>query len=383
MTKTLLIFVCMTMLCDLFSQDSLSILGNEALVSQDYAKAFRYYNQSYQADTNNVAAGFRTANVSFILGNTQVSKELCLKLFSQSKDTSLFLPLLAKIYDSENNASLSIKAYRKLCSLYPENSTYFKKLASIYSNNDLNNDALQMYKIAHNLNPNDITTIINLADAYLNAEMESLALATILKGVKIDSTNNGVVKLSARIHYALKDYHAVVQELLALLEKADLSSFYHNILGISLMNIDSFDQAKFHLIKSFAHPEYKEYGYYYLATMEEKKDNYTQAMMYYDEAIRESISPFLDSYLRRKGELFVQLEKYDESLVYFNKAYEYKDRPEYLYLIGQVYDLQEQTAKAIDNYTKYIEITGGEGKYESLARVRIEYLRTRLGDGEK
>ena len=78
-----------------------------------------------------------------------------------------------------------------------------------------------------------------------------------------------------------------------------------------------------------------------------------------------------------------EAKKYDEALVNFNKAFEYKDRPEYLYLIGQVYDLQEQTAKAIDNYTKYIEITGGEGKYESLARVRIEYLKTRLGEGEK
>jgi tetratricopeptide (TPR) repeat protein len=170
---------------------------------------------------------------------------------------------MSKIYESEGNIPMAIKAYRFMIKKDSLQLSNRKNLARIYMNNRLYSDADKQLTQIIQINENDINSLINLAETNLYLKLQGYRIVfndpqeIIDKVVGLDSLNMNARKLRARLYYDEKRYKEAVMDLEFIKKVIDLNEYYYNILGISYMNIDSFDLAEDYLKKSFSAKEYR------------------------------------------------------------------------------------------------------------------------------
>jgi predicted Zn-dependent protease len=378
--KTLFL-ICNLMICVLtFAQDTLMETANKYYIDQDYLSAAKLYSQVYSEDSTDIEPAIKRANALYLLGNTKEAKDYLVTLLEKTKDTFSCYRVLSKIYETDGNIPMAIKAYRYLINKDSLHVTNRKNLARIYMNNKLYLDAKRQHVEILKLNENDINTYINLAEVNMSLKqngtigLEGEAGRIIDHVITLDSTNINARKLRARLFYESKAYLEAVNDLEFVNKVTDMTEYYYNMLGVCYMYIDSFDLAEEYLTKSFAIKEYREYGYYYIGTMAEKKGDIEKAEANYYLAIEEGISKYTDTYYKRLTELYMETSRYDDAIIAVDKANSFKEKPEYTYTKGMLYDYKEEGVKAIELYKKYCLITANEGKYVTKAKERIKYL---------
>jgi Tfp pilus assembly protein PilF len=366
-------------------EDTLMQTANKLYIDQDYLSAAKLYKQVYSLDTTDIEPAIKSANALYLLGNTKEAKDYLNSLLEKTKDTFSGYKVLSKIYETDGNVPLTIKAYRYLIKKDSLNLSNRKNLARIYMNNKLYLDAKRQHIEILKLNENDINTYINLAEVNISLKqngevgLEGEAGRIIDHVISIDSTNINARKLRARLFYEAKAYSETVNDLEYVNKVTDMTEYYYNMLGVCYMYLDSFDLAEEYITKSFGVKEYKEYGYYYIGTMAEKKGDLVKAEANYYMAIEEGISKYTDTYYKRLMELYVEKTQYNEALIAIDKALSFNQhRPEYVYLKAMVHDYKEEGSIAIEQYKKYCEITANEGKYTTKSKERIKYLEVYL-----
>jgi protein O-GlcNAc transferase len=374
MKKVFLMTLFLHFIVNIYAQDSLAEKANDYFVNQDYLQAASIYDQIYQSDSLNFTSAFKCANALYLAGNMNQTKTYIDKLILKTLDTVECYKILSRVQDYEENFPQAIKSYKYLIKKDSLNVSYRKSLARIYTIIDLNRDAAKEFEAILKLNRADITSYINLADVYLRLKATARAGSNIEDALEIDSTNIKALKLKARVMFDLKSYTDVVSTLNKILKNNDLIPFYYNILGVSYMNLDSFELAEKYLRSSFDVKEYKEFGYYYIATMAEKLKDSTKALEHFQLAIKEGISPYADVYHKRMAEIYIENKNYDKALISLDKANSIVTKPEYIYMLGMAYDFKENTSKAIELYSNYCSLEGEDKKFLSKAKERIQYL---------
>jgi tetratricopeptide (TPR) repeat protein len=360
-----------------FSSEAMMI-ADEMFINQDYVNAARLYEEIYHEDSVDIKTAVKAGNAYFLAGNTAQAKLFMLEVMEHTQDSFNCYKILSKIYEVEGKIPLAIKSYRYMIGKDSTAIQLKKSLGRIYMNNKLYKDASKIYEKVIKENNQDITSYINFIEATLmlnDTTLKPKIDESITQAIALDSTNINLLKLRVRINYNEEKYHEVIKDIEYINQHMDLNEYYYNILGLSYMHVDSFEKAKLNLQKSFSLKEYREYGHYYIATIEEKQGNRNKALQHYQSAYDESISPYTDVYLKRSGELYLEMDNYDSAISVLEKARILKNtKPEYFYLLAMAYDFKEDAKMAIEYYKSYLKAVSQDGKYSTKTNERIRYL---------
>jgi tetratricopeptide (TPR) repeat protein len=373
MKPFLITILCLVRLSS-YSQDTLISIANEAYINQSYLEAAQLFDIAYQSDSTHVAYAVKSAQALFHAGNLKASKTYITALMTKTRDTLACYKVLAKIYESEGDYAQAIPAYKRLLSVDSTNLMYRKSLAKIYFNVQLFSKAHDEYLTILAAQPSDIMTHINQGECYISQEKDSLAMVSASAAVSLDSTHINARRLRARIAYSMKNYALTSQDLQLLEQQKALNPYYHNMLGMSFMNLDSFDLASKYLMKSFVEKEFREYGFYYLADMAEKQGKKEKAIEYFSYAIEEAISDYTHAYYKRLGDLHLDSGSYKEAILHFEKAYTYKEKPEYIYSLAIAHDSDQNALTSVEYYKKFLDLVKENNSYTLKAKERLAYL---------
>jgi len=346
---------------------------------QDFQTALIGFSKCIESDSSHILCHEKALLCAYKIGDFSTSKTLAIQLEKKDSFNLISLSQLAAIYELENNAPLAIKYYLKLIKSYPKNAFYFRKLAQQYQSANLVQDAFINYGEAIKLNDRDLLSLKGLAEIYLMNNHYVEADSILNKALSQDSTNITMHFLIAQSKYRQKQYEETVYYLEKTKGRLDLSPYYNKLLGYSYMQIDSLDQAIFHLEKSLTDKGNKEHAHYYLATAYEKKENPEYAKFHYAEAIKAGISENIDLYHRSLGRIFDRENNLKEAIPHYHEAHKYGNDPLIYYYLARASDTYyKDKTIAMRYYTLYINSMHNDQAYQNHAIARRRYLKEQL-----
>lgn len=360
----------------LAAQVSPCIQADSLMAANDFNKAATFYLSCYEQDTFDKKPLASLAFCYFQMGDYALAKPTYHAIENDSSYSKEAIAKLAFIYESQQNIPKAIKYYISLNNIYVDHPTYLRKLGSLYLQGGIIQEAIQTYRKCYGINPRDMITTQALTEIYFNLEEFNIADSISSAGKAIDSTNVGLLLLSARIKYRLRDYNAAAKTLYRLSFETDLNNYYHKILGYSLMQIDSLDKAIHYLQKSLVNENNPEYSLYYLALAYERKLEFEKSLWFYEEAAKAGISTNMSQYHKGPARIHTHQKQYQKAINQYQKSLEYQKDPEvFFYMANAAEQVSKKKSTAITYYQKYLDSGHQNKEWVKLSTERIKTLK--------
>ena len=146
------------------------------------------------------------------------------------------------------------------------------------------------------------------------------------------------------------------------------------MIGVAYLDVDSIDQAIFHLESIIEREKDTEHTHHYLGLAYREKEMHDKSIEHFERAIKKGISPKIDIYHSDLAAVLELEYDYKAAAQHFEKAYEYKGKKEYLFHQARNYDLYYKDKKiALKYYKKYLATN--DEKYKDYTKQRIEQLK--------
>ncbi len=344
--------------------------------NQEYKKALDIYESCIDKDSTEYNCIEKAGMAAYHLGQTRKAKEY---FHLNEKHPTYFKKAsiqLAAIYESQENIPRATKYYSILKDSFPDNFLYYRKLAVLYDRADLVDGALGFYTQALELNPEDIITIRGMSNILIDNAKHAEADSLLQIGLEKDSLHIGLNLLKAKNHYRQKQYPETVEALEYTDRWTDLNNYYNKMLGYSYLQIDSVDQAIYHLSLSLVNEGNPEFAHYYLGVAYEKKEDMKEAVFHLRKAVDEGTSRNLDLYNRILGKILDDEGESKESIKAYEWSYRYNPDPVLLFYLGRASDKYYKDKNiAIRYYQRYVKSKHVNKKYKDYSKQRVRYLK--------
>ncbi|MEM1327618.1 MAG: tetratricopeptide repeat protein [Bacteroidota bacterium] len=281
---------------------------------------------------------------------------------------------LGRLYEQERNYKTSLPYYQQLVQLDSTNSYYHKRLAYNYSKLGDMFSGINAFLKAYEFNPRDIEVIEQLSDVYLRTQNYEFAKEMLQKGLYTDPNNIKLLYVKARLHKHDSEHEGVIETVTQAMSQGDTSNYYQMILGVAYLYLDSLNQSVFHLQELVNREKDTEHTHHYLGVAYHKMDSLERSAEHFELAIEKGISSKIDMYYADLGSIAEEQKKYKKAIAYYEKAYSYDPKDEYLFHLGHNYDLYYKDKKiALRYYQQYVDSV--DQKYRKYATDRIERLK--------
>ena len=175
--------------------------------------------------------------------------------------------------------------------------------------------------------------------------------------MQIDSTNQKLIKLTGIASFNLKDYNTSETCFLKLLSQGDTSKFNLKHLGISQAELGSFHDAREHLLIANK-KDTTDFEVCYMLGRCYLNSMNPETGLYYFNRVDSIIHPspdLLSSLYYERQSIYSALNMPDSALYCYQKAYEYKAKPEYLFYMGSLclYKLNKKK-QALEYFEKFL-----------------------------
>ncbi len=358
------------------TSDSLLNLANSYYATQDYQKAIASFEQVLKKDSSSIEILYKAGTASQRLGDFKSAKEYLLRLEKIDTINHSYARPLASIYETEDNAAKAIKYYTRISKLQPNNALYYRKLGQQYFNAGETGDAFTNFSKAYALNEKDFFTIQGLTDIFFVNKQYTAADAVLNKAIEYDSENVKLQMIYASSKYKQAHYDTSAMVLYNLRGKVDFNNYYNKMLGYSLMQIDSTEQAIRYLRKSLVNEGNPEIAHYYLARAYEDMDDLEYATHHLEKAIESGISKNIKSYHSNLARLLEQEGNKRGAIKHYEAALRHSDDPIYLFYLGRLTDeYYKDKSVAIRYYDRYAQSKDENIEYKRYAVDRKQYLR--------
>ncbi len=351
-------------------------LAEQYMSNQEYSKALDIYETCVQKDSSEHACIEKAGMAAYYLGQTRKSKEY---FHLNEKHPDYFKKAciqLAAIYESQEHIPKATKYYSILKDSFPDNFLYYRKLGTLYDRANLVEGALGYYTQALELNPEDLITIRGMSNILIDNAKHATADSLLQVGLQKDSLHIGLNLLKAKNHYRQKQYPETVEVLEFTDRWTDLNNYYNKMLGYAYLQIDSVDNAIYHLNLSLVNEGNPEFAHYYLGVAYEKKEDVKEAVFHLRKAVDEGTSRNLDLYNRILGKLLDGEGETKESIKAYEWSYRYNQDPVLLFYLGRASDKYYKDKNiAIRYYQRYIKSKHENKEYKDYSKQRVRYLK--------
>ncbi len=370
----------------LFSILSFYFLIPVVLAQTDWSEANRFINsknylsaiQALEMLDSSLMRQEKIAFCQFQLGDYAAAKRTYQQILTADSTNVQAHLYLGSIYDQEFNLPKSIKHFIALTRLDSSNPTYYKMTARVYRKAHLPRLAFKYLSLARQKNNRDINVLLDLSDILMENKQWSLADSLLQKAQALDTNNIKVTLSQAHCAYGRKQYLKVTQFLDRTKGRLDLTPFYQKMLGYAFLQIDSLDRA-IHILSNLLHQEESEYTYSYLGKSHLLKNEFEQAIYYYEKAIKAGLSDNLAQYHSALAKLKKENGPWKAVLQHYEEAFRFSQNPTYLFHKGQACEKYYRDKQAaINQYTRFLKLADGDDPYSRFAEERIRVLKEYL-----
>lgn len=358
------------------STDSLIRIADAYIGVQDHQSAIPILKDALQTDTNNISILFKIGTSSQRLGDFRSAKEYLLKLEKLDTIVHSYARPLATIYETEDNAAKAIKYYTRISKIQPDNALYYRKLGQQYFRAGETGDAFKNFSKAYAINEKDFFTVQGLSDIYLVNKQYAEADKVLRKAIEYDKENMKLQMSYAGSKYKQAQYDTSAMVLYSIRGRVDFNNYYNKMLGYSLMQIDSTEQAIRYLRKSLVNEGNPEIAHYYLARAYEDMEDLEYATHHLEKAIESGITKNIKSYHSNLARLLEEEGNKRGAIKNYEAALRYSGDPIYLFYLGRLTDeYYKDKSVAIRYYDKYAQSKDENIEYKRYAVDRKRYLR--------
>lgn len=282
---------------------------------------------------------------------------------------------LAKIYEYESNKGKAIKFYKLLLEIDSSSSIIWRNYGHLCRQSSWKLEAVMAYEKSLKLNPNEIQSIYGLVEIHIDNDSVLNAYDLIIKTLENNYENPKSLNYGGRLSYWLQEYDQTIQYLKSHEMLTGLNYRQQKILGQAYLRIDSFDLAIIYLRSSLNEEKDPEFTFYNLGLCYLHKNEPDVAIKFWDKAVKESISPNIDVYLKSLGNAAHSLGQTKNSLEYYKKCYDILSDTESLFQLAKLSESYYADKKIALNYFKNF-LRSKEGKADQIkyAQFMVEKI---------
>ncbi|TWJ00687.1 tetratricopeptide repeat protein [Mucilaginibacter frigoritolerans] len=281
-----------------------------------------YYQRIYDADTTNIAALFNLGSINARRGNDVKA----------------------------------IGYYKKILLKDSTNFNVLKQMGTLSQNAGDIPGAIKYLHQANKINPVEPDVAYDLATFYLNFKFYKNADTVVDIALKADTGNLLLLFAKAQTVYRLEQYPETVEVCNKLIKSGDQISVVINMLGTSYFHLNQYVNSinTFKILEQNQTPS--ETSYYYTAMSYKALKDQKMAIVYFDKAIKEAVSPNACSYYSEIGDSYDKIHQLKKSVNAYEKSLLYGVKPITYYALANMYDTELRNRKqALQNYRKYLK----------------------------
>jgi tetratricopeptide (TPR) repeat protein len=320
----------------------LSGLAYSSQMAGRLPEAEGYYERIYMADTTNTA-------VMFSLGSLNARR---------------------------GNNIKALAYYKKILLADSTNFNVYKQMAVLSQNTGGVADAIIYLQKANKLNPVEPDVAYDLITFYLNLKQYKKADTVVSIAFRDDTANLLLLFGKAQIDFRLEKYPMTIIECNKLMQAGEQNSSIVNMLGTSYYNLKDYKNciAAFKLMETSQTAS--ETSYYYTAMSFKALKNHAMAVLYFDKAIKEAVSPNVNSYYSEMADSYDQMHKLKKATAAYQKSLLYGEMPLTYYSLASLYDTElKKKSTALGYYKKFLKSNPPEKE-----KSYIDYAKRRIGE---
>ncbi len=298
------------------------------------------------------------------------------KILSQEPTNTQAMLGLANLYEKSSKLYQAKNVYQSLLKIDSLNAYVHRSFATLCQR--LNQDSLarEHLKKSISLNANDVESIVELGKLYLKIDSVQQTKTLIKKGIFCDSSYIPAWQLNARVNYRENNFKEVLSSIKKTMALGDTTLGFQQLLGYSYFHLDSISQAITCFERVLAVEDSSEPVFYYLGLCYTKLKEEDKALQYFQQAIKAGLSEELPKYYEQIGFINEVKSRYGIALDAYEKAFEYSEKDDYLYLIARVNDWKSKNKeKVVKLYERYLSSKSKKNvAYITLATARLKEL---------
>lgn len=379
MKHVLFLFLLLTVYHHVFAQQTLGI--DHALLldyyqNQRFGDAYEYLKKTYTEPVNDTKALANLAYTSRMAGKLADAENYYQRFYDKDSSNISVLFNLGSINVSRGNNEKAVVYYKKILARDSTNFSVYKQLATlsqslydtvIYSN---------YLQKANTLNPQEPDVAYDLGRLYIAFKKYNKAAMVLDKAIQADTANLILLKGRAEVYFLLKKYPETINSCTKLIQSGEKNAFIVNWLGISCYKLRQYRQciAAFQLLSNDMQSEAT---YYYMAMSYKALDDQPNAVIYFQNSIRQAISPNVANYYSELADSYDRQHQLKRAASAYQKSLQFNETPLIYYSLAFLYDTELKDKKsALRFYKKYLASNPPkeEQKYMDYTSSRIPAL---------
>ena len=169
----------------------------------------------------------------------------------------------------------------------------------------------------------------------------------------------------------------MIEALEQTMAQGDTTEYYQLMAGVAYLQVDSIEQALFHLLRVLERGQETEHVHHYLGLAYLDQGEMEKAREHLEKAIQLGISPKMALFHADLGQLCEREGKLKEALQEYTRAWEYAKNPEHLFQMARLSDLYYKDKKiALRYYEQYLQTT--HQRYRTFTGERVTELKEYL-----
>lgn len=297
------------------------------------------------------------------------------------KNDSVLAPrvtqMLANIAIQQRNNTEALGYLLSLGTLFPDNPVYHQRIARIFYAEGNFPAAMNYMLTAYRRDTLNQTSIAELADIWMKMEMPGNAFRLLSNGIELYPENFLFRRQMVSVCHRQRKMPETVEHAVFLTERGDTTPTVVRLKAFAYFDLGELDKSDFWLDYLLKNELISEDIFFYKGKVSEAKGNVNEALKFYEEAVKMTLSPNFDPFILQLAISLHENKKYQESIRWLQTARSLKDNPQLVYYLARNFDLFYQDKQpALQHYQMFIDRAGdGLEKQRAYARQRVRELR--------
>jgi len=334
------------------SQKADDALLLEYYQTQRFSEAADYLKKTYPEPVTDIKTLSSLAYASSMAGRLPEANDYYQRIYATDTTNTAILFNLGSINARRGDNMKAITFYKKILLRDSTNFSVYKQMATLAQNMGNIQEAINYLQKANKLNPLEPDVAYDLTEFYVNDKLFKKADTVVSAALQADTTNLLLLFGKAQVNFRLSKFPETVVTCNKLIQLGDQISIITSMLGTSYYNLKNY----YRCINTFKLLEQSKTGsetsYYYTAMSYKALNVKDTAVIYFDKAIKEAISPNASSYYGEMADCYDQMHQPKKAINAYQQGLLYGILPLTYYSLANLYDTELKNKKLAQRYYK-------------------------------
>jgi tetratricopeptide (TPR) repeat protein len=304
--------------------------GDEMLLeyyqTQRFADAADYLKRTYPEPVNDSKALSSLAYSSQMAGRLGEAESYYQRILEKDSTNTAVLYNLGGINLRRGNSPRALIFFKKILNRDSTNVSVYKQLAILSKNTGDIPASINYLQKANKLDPKDPDVAFNLVQIYAGLNFFNQAAKILEPALTADTANLLLLQAKAQVNFMLKNYTETTIICTKLIAQGQRTNSIISWLGESWFMLRQYQ----HCINTFLILDTlkmaNETSCYYIGMSYKALNDQQRAVTYLLEAIKQGISPNIDSYYSEIGDSYERIHLYKKSATAYQKSLEFDEK---------------------------------------------------------